>query len=46
MPGFPDKFTPFMDKPPGGVLSSRHVHPSALYPGGVGIVPSVQLFTE
>ena len=24
MPGFPDKFMPFMDQPPGGGLSSRH----------------------
>jgi hypothetical protein len=24
----------------------RHVHLSALYPGGVGTIPSVQLFTE
>jgi hydrogenase small subunit len=22
MPGFPDKFMPFMDEPPGGILSS------------------------
>ena len=30
MPGFPDKFMPFMDEPPGGILSStadRHVRP-------------------
>jgi hydrogenase small subunit len=25
MPGFPDKFMPFMDEPPGGVLSSSMV---------------------
>jgi hydrogenase small subunit len=25
MPGFPDKFMPFMDEPPGGVLSSALV---------------------
>lgn len=25
MPGFPDKFMPFMDKPPGSVLSSRAI---------------------
>src|SRR5215472_1985990 len=24
----------------------RHVHPSTLYPGGVGTVPTVQLFTD
>ncbi|MGH7277368.1 MAG: nickel-dependent hydrogenase large subunit [Candidatus Rokuibacteriota bacterium] len=28
------------------VMEGRHVHPSTLYPGGVGTVPSVQLFTE
>src|SRR5205823_1811395 len=27
-------------------LVGRHVHPSTLYPGGVGTVPSVQLFTD
>src|SRR5688500_221379 len=27
-------------------MEGRHVHPSTLYPGGVGTVPSVQLFTE
>ncbi|MGH8274644.1 MAG: hydrogenase expression protein HypE [Gammaproteobacteria bacterium] len=27
MPGFPDKFMPFMDEPPGGVLSSNLVKP-------------------
>ena len=27
MPGFPDKFMPFMDEPPGGVLSSSLVKP-------------------
>jgi hydrogenase small subunit len=26
MPGFPDKFMPFMDEPPGGALSSTVVH--------------------
>lgn len=25
MPGFPDKFMPFMDEPPGGKLSTRAV---------------------
>jgi len=28
------------------LMGGRHVHPSTLYPGGVGTVPSVQLFTE
>jgi hydrogenase large subunit len=28
------------------LLGGRHVHPSTLYPGGVGTVPSPQLFTE
>jgi hydrogenase small subunit len=23
MPGFPDKFMPFMDEPPGGIMSSN-----------------------
>ena len=27
MPGFPDKFMPFMDEPPGGVVSSSLVRP-------------------
>jgi hydrogenase small subunit len=27
MPGFPDKFMPFMDQPPGSVLSSNVVKP-------------------
>jgi len=27
-------------------MEGRHVHPSTLYPGGVGTVPSNQLFTE
>jgi hydrogenase small subunit len=27
MPGFPDKFMPFMDEPPGGVLSSNLIRP-------------------
>jgi hydrogenase large subunit len=28
------------------LMGGRHVHPSTLYPGGVGTVPSVQLFNE
>lgn len=28
------------------LMEGRHVHPSTLYPGGVGTVPSSQLFTE
>jgi len=28
------------------LMGGRHVHPSTLYPGGVGTVPSTQLFTE
>jgi len=28
------------------LMEGRHVHPSTLYPGGVGTVPSVQLFHE
>jgi hydrogenase large subunit len=28
------------------LMGGRHVHPSTLYPGGVGTVPSSQLFTE
>jgi hydrogenase large subunit len=28
------------------LMEGRHVHPSTLYPGGVGTVASVQLFTE
>jgi hydrogenase large subunit len=28
------------------LMEGRHVHPSTLYPGGVGTVPSVQLFGE
>jgi hypothetical protein len=28
------------------LMEDRHVHPSTLYPGGVGTVPSVQLFSE
>jgi hydrogenase large subunit len=28
------------------LMGGRHVHPSTLYPGGVGTVPSPQLFTE
>jgi len=27
MPGFPDKFMPFMDEPPGGVLSTNLIRP-------------------
>jgi hydrogenase small subunit len=27
MPGFPDKFMPFMDEPPGAVLSSSMIRP-------------------
>ena len=27
MPGFPDKFMPFMDEPPGGKLSTAAVQP-------------------
>jgi hydrogenase large subunit len=28
------------------LMGGRHVHPSTIYPGGVGTVPSVQLFNE
>ncbi len=28
------------------LMEGRHVHPSTLYPGGVGTVPSVQLMTD
>ncbi len=28
------------------LMEGRHVHPSTLYPGGVGTVPSLQLITE
>jgi hydrogenase large subunit len=28
------------------LMEGRHVHPSTLYPGGVGTVPSVTLFTD
>ena len=28
------------------LMEGRHVHPSLLYPGGVGTVPSVQLFND
>ncbi|HEX8203347.1 MAG TPA: nickel-dependent hydrogenase large subunit [Isosphaeraceae bacterium] len=28
------------------IMEGRHVHPSTLYPGGVGTTPSVQLFTD
>src|ERR1700728_2919766 len=27
------------------LMEGRHVHPSTLYPGGVGTVPTIQLFT-
>ncbi|HEY4159511.1 MAG TPA: nickel-dependent hydrogenase large subunit [Polyangiaceae bacterium] len=28
------------------LMEGRHVHPSTIYPGGVGTVPSIQLFTD
>jgi hydrogenase large subunit len=28
------------------LMEGRHVHPSTLYPGGVGTVPSIQLFND
>jgi len=28
------------------LMEGRHVHPSTLYPGGVGTVPSIQLFMD
>jgi hydrogenase large subunit len=28
------------------LMEGRHVHPSTLYPGGVGTIPSIPLFTE
>ena len=28
------------------LMGGRHVHPSTLYPGGVGTVPSIQLFND
>lgn len=28
------------------LMEGRHTHPSTLYPGGVGTVPTVQLFTD
>ena len=28
------------------LMEGRHVHPSTLYPGGVGTAPTVQLFTD
>jgi hydrogenase large subunit len=28
------------------LMEGHHVHPSTLYPGGVGTVPTVQLFTD
>ena len=28
------------------LMEGRHVHPSTLYPGGVGTIPTVQLFTD
>ena len=28
------------------LMEGRHVHPSTLYPGGIGQVPSIQVFTD
>jgi len=28
------------------LMEGRHVHPSTLYPGGVGTVPTIQIFTD
>ena len=28
------------------LMEGRHVHPSTLYPGGVGTVPSIQIFSD
>jgi hydrogenase large subunit len=28
------------------LMEGRHVHPSTLYPGGVGTVPTIQVFTD
>ena len=28
------------------LMEGRHVHPSTLYPGGIGAVPTIQLFTD
>jgi hydrogenase large subunit len=28
------------------LMEGRHVHPSTIYPGGVGTVPSIQVFTD
>ncbi len=28
------------------LMEGRHVHPSTLYPGGVGTVATIQLFTD
>ncbi len=28
------------------LMEGRHVHPSTLYPGGVGTTPTIQLFTD
>ncbi len=28
------------------LMEGKHVHPSTLYPGGVGTVPTIQLFTD
>ena len=28
------------------LMEGRHVHPSTLYPGGTGTVPSIQIFTD
>jgi hydrogenase small subunit len=42
MPGFPDKFMPFMDEPPGGKLSTRSV---ALYGSAIRRLRSVTTHT-
>src|SRR3974377_1287952 len=28
------------------LMEGRHVHPSTIYPGGVGTVPTIQVFTD
>src|SRR6058998_2570295 len=28
------------------LMEGRHVHPSTLYPGGIGAVPTIQIFTD
>jgi hydrogenase large subunit len=28
------------------LMEGRHVHPSTIYPGGIGTVPSIQVFTD